>query len=80
MNTDNPYTRFKIQFDENEWATLNSNFQFKTALAADDYDTAAELAARILIGETKSISEGRKMKKEYNEWQKVRSKFEEFEV
>jgi hypothetical protein len=65
MNIENIYPRFRKQFEDYEWEKLNSNFDFKAAVAADDFDKAMELAGRILIGETKSIRKAREMKMGY---------------
>jgi hypothetical protein len=66
MNTENEYPKFRKQFKDYQWERLNSNLEFKAAVAGDDFDKAMELAGRILIGETKSLSEARKMKDSYD--------------
>jgi hypothetical protein len=74
MNAKNFYARFKGQYEDFQWEKLNSDFGFKEALAEENYDKAGRLADRILIGETKKISAGRKIKKEYDETQRLLKK------
>jgi len=66
VNIENYYRRFRNQFKDSQWETLNSNLEFKALVAGDDFDKAMELAGRILIGETKSMSKARKMKKRHD--------------
>jgi hypothetical protein len=74
MNAKNLYARFKGQYENYQWEKLNSDLGFKEALAEENYDKAGRLADRILIGETKTISAGRKMKKDFDETQRLLKK------
>ncbi len=60
------HSRFRKQYTEKEWSRLDENLEFKEALAVDDLDKAGEVAARILIGETKSLPEARDLKKTHD--------------
>ena len=71
MNTKNLYNRFKSQYESFEWKKLISHPEFLNAVEAEDYDMAGRMADRILVGEAKTKSEGRKMKKEHDESKRV---------
>jgi hypothetical protein len=68
MSVSNFWSRFRKQFDDEEWAKLNKNTEFKEAVVSDDKIKAAALADKILVGDAKSKKQAREMKKDHEKF------------
>jgi hypothetical protein len=79
MSVPNFWSRFRKQFTNEEWDKLNKNSLFRKALENKDEVKAGILADQILIGDAKTKSQARQMKKDCDSWADFKTLFSDEE-
>ncbi len=67
---DDFWQRFRNQFNDNEWAHLIRETEFKDALLKCDEKNIQSIAVKILIGDGKTKAEERELQKYYEKFGK----------
>jgi hypothetical protein len=72
MNADVRRTKFRKQFDQEDWDKIMNDPEFTFAWNLGDFDKAGLLADRLIIGEAKTSKEAKKKKFDYDMGKKYR--------
>jgi hypothetical protein len=64
------WQRFRNQFNDNEWAKLIREAEFKQALLSLDEKGIQHIADKILVGNAKTVKEAREMRDYYERFGK----------
>ena len=70
MDPEDFWPRFRNQYNDNEWAKLNREAEFRNALLAADEANISAIADKILIGDAQTRKEQRAFKDYYDKFGK----------